>query len=196
MKSRKTRKLLLKTWRKARNLHSRKQKKCNLCWEDLFGCKQRKKPGRKKSQWNSPKKMIQFLLTFKRIQTLNILENLVKHSKQFWTEWEDWLQDSLELRQTLLSATQVWFGGDALWSLSWDRNFFISGCCLSTGMKRIDWSDSICSLLSRRKANLGNVVAYLLEESDYYQVGIQKRKNNSEGKLCRCQARLVYKKKA
>jgi len=68
-----------------RNLASRNKKKCNLCWVDLFGCKQRKMRVRQKMPRKSRWKMIQFLLTSKHVRILNLMENPVKHSKEFWT---------------------------------------------------------------------------------------------------------------
>ena len=83
------------------NLHSRKQKKCNLCWDHVLGLEQKKMPRRKKSQRTSPRKLIQFLLASKDIRIPNLLENPVKNLRAF--------QDSVEPRETLLSLPQAWF---------------------------------------------------------------------------------------
>ena len=108
---RKEYKLLLKTFRilLARNLLSRKEKKYNLHWEDVFGCRPRKIPGRKQRPRKSPRKITEFFLTSKHIRILNLLDNLLKHLKEFWTLWEDFSHDYLEPQWALLSLSQVWF---------------------------------------------------------------------------------------
>ena len=91
------------------------------------------------------------------------------------------------MNQFLSSECQKEIG---LWSLFRDRTAFTSGCFLSTGIKGIKWSDSICSFLSRRKLHLGSFAACFVEGSNSYQVSVQKR-TNAEGKVWRYQAWLV-----